>query len=271
MWIGGPLFCLVVRCNVSWVQWCVVCAADCGHLRRTARSDASAARRRRSQRPDAQSVRHVSALVCVCVRMMELCFSLQYQLCVCVVRRCRVPTWLYPWVLLLVLQFMLPGISFVGHVSGIIIGYACMHTPLYTHSHHCYMLQLFPRSLACLLLCVCLLFGDLQTPKACSIGVRCRVLGSTPSKTASVRVLTLSLSLSLSSHITCKYHLTLSYGLCTQFGFHTIRCTFAVRATRQCAVPNGPSLCTLSHTRFGPRFPLTLMCCCGQPLVSRLQ
>lgn len=33
-----------------------------------------------------------------------------------------VPTWLYPWVLMLVLQLFVPGISFLGHLSGCIVG-----------------------------------------------------------------------------------------------------------------------------------------------------
>lgn len=34
----------------------------------------------------------------------------------------QVPTKLYPWVLLIVLQFMMPNISFLGHLSGILTG-----------------------------------------------------------------------------------------------------------------------------------------------------
>jgi len=30
---------------------------------------------------------------------------------------------LYPWVLLIVLQFIMPGVSFLGHLSGILVGY----------------------------------------------------------------------------------------------------------------------------------------------------
>lgn len=33
-----------------------------------------------------------------------------------------VPTKLYPWVLLIALQFLLPNVSFVGHLSGILVG-----------------------------------------------------------------------------------------------------------------------------------------------------
>jgi len=35
----------------------------------------------------------------------------------------NVPTKIYPWVLLIVLQIIMPGVSFVGHLSGILIGY----------------------------------------------------------------------------------------------------------------------------------------------------
>lgn len=34
----------------------------------------------------------------------------------------RVPTKLYPWVLLIALQFLLPNVSFVGHLAGILVG-----------------------------------------------------------------------------------------------------------------------------------------------------
>lgn len=34
----------------------------------------------------------------------------------------RVPARIYPWVLLIVLQVLIPGISFLGHLSGILIG-----------------------------------------------------------------------------------------------------------------------------------------------------
>jgi membrane associated rhomboid family serine protease len=34
----------------------------------------------------------------------------------------NVPTFLYPWVLLILLQFMIPGLSFLGHLSGILTG-----------------------------------------------------------------------------------------------------------------------------------------------------
>jgi len=34
-----------------------------------------------------------------------------------------VPTRFYPWVLLLALQFLMPNISFIGHLSGIFVGY----------------------------------------------------------------------------------------------------------------------------------------------------
>lgn len=35
-----------------------------------------------------------------------------------------VPTKLYPWVLMLVLQLVLPNVSFLGHLSGVLIGFA---------------------------------------------------------------------------------------------------------------------------------------------------
>ncbi|CAM9823611.1 unnamed protein product [Ascophyllum nodosum] len=34
----------------------------------------------------------------------------------------RVPTRMYPWVLLVLLSVMIPGISFMGHLSGILVG-----------------------------------------------------------------------------------------------------------------------------------------------------
>jgi len=34
----------------------------------------------------------------------------------------RVPSYLYPWALLVALQFILPNVSFVGHLSGILVG-----------------------------------------------------------------------------------------------------------------------------------------------------
>ena len=37
----------------------------------------------------------------------------------------RVPPHLYPWVLLLVIQLLMPGVSFLGHLSGILVGYLC--------------------------------------------------------------------------------------------------------------------------------------------------
>eukprot|EP00823_Brevimastigomonas_motovehiculus_P001342 TRINITY_DN11869_c0_g1_i1.p1 TRINITY_DN11869_c0_g1~~TRINITY_DN11869_c0_g1_i1.p1 ORF type:complete len:412 (+),score=40.38 TRINITY_DN11869_c0_g1_i1:60-1295(+) len=37
---------------------------------------------------------------------------------------CRVPSWLYPWMLLIVLQIIFPGVSFMGHLAGIVIGFA---------------------------------------------------------------------------------------------------------------------------------------------------
>jgi len=36
---------------------------------------------------------------------------------------CEVPAWTYPWVLLLLLSFMIPNVSFVGHLCGILLGY----------------------------------------------------------------------------------------------------------------------------------------------------
>jgi hypothetical protein len=34
-----------------------------------------------------------------------------------------VPTVVYPWIMMLVLQFAIPGISFIGHLSGVIVGF----------------------------------------------------------------------------------------------------------------------------------------------------
>ena len=42
----------------------------------------------------------------------------------------EVPSYLYPWVLLLVLQFIMPNLSFGGHLSGIIIGTLQLHGSL---------------------------------------------------------------------------------------------------------------------------------------------
>lgn len=36
-----------------------------------------------------------------------------------------VPPRVYPWALLLVFQLLMPGVSFLGHLSGILAGYAC--------------------------------------------------------------------------------------------------------------------------------------------------
>jgi len=36
-----------------------------------------------------------------------------------------VPKKAWPWVSLVVIQILLPEASFLGHISGIIIGYAC--------------------------------------------------------------------------------------------------------------------------------------------------
>ena len=36
-----------------------------------------------------------------------------------------VPSNVYPWALLVLLQIMLPGISFLGHLSGILVGFLC--------------------------------------------------------------------------------------------------------------------------------------------------
>ena len=38
----------------------------------------------------------------------------------------NVPAKLYPWILLMVLQFMIPNISFMGHLSGILVGSMCV-------------------------------------------------------------------------------------------------------------------------------------------------
>jgi membrane associated rhomboid family serine protease len=35
----------------------------------------------------------------------------------------NVPTKVYPWIMLIVLQFILPGVSFVGHLAGIVVGF----------------------------------------------------------------------------------------------------------------------------------------------------
>jgi len=35
-----------------------------------------------------------------------------------------VPTKLYPWAMLFILQFIMPGVSFLGHMSGILVGFA---------------------------------------------------------------------------------------------------------------------------------------------------
>ena len=37
-----------------------------------------------------------------------------------------IPAKIYPWVLLVVLQLIMPGISFLGHLSGILVAYLCM-------------------------------------------------------------------------------------------------------------------------------------------------
>jgi hypothetical protein len=37
-----------------------------------------------------------------------------------------VPAKLYPWVLLVLLQLLMPGISFLGHLGGILSGYLCI-------------------------------------------------------------------------------------------------------------------------------------------------
>jgi len=36
---------------------------------------------------------------------------------------CPIPAWLYPWVLFLMIQLMLPEVSWLGHLSGILVGY----------------------------------------------------------------------------------------------------------------------------------------------------
>lgn len=36
-----------------------------------------------------------------------------------------VPSWVYPWVLLVLLSLLLPSISFMGHLGGILVGYLC--------------------------------------------------------------------------------------------------------------------------------------------------
>lgn len=37
-----------------------------------------------------------------------------------------VPNWLYPWVLMLFIQILMPGVSLIGHLSGALIGTLCM-------------------------------------------------------------------------------------------------------------------------------------------------
>lgn len=37
-----------------------------------------------------------------------------------------VPTAAYPWVLLVMMSLMMPNVSFVGHLCGIVSGYLCM-------------------------------------------------------------------------------------------------------------------------------------------------
>lgn len=36
---------------------------------------------------------------------------------------CPIPAWLYPWVLFLMIQIALPDVSWLGHLSGILVGY----------------------------------------------------------------------------------------------------------------------------------------------------
>ena len=38
-----------------------------------------------------------------------------------------VPSKLYPWIILVVMQFVMPNISFVGHLSGILVGYMAVY------------------------------------------------------------------------------------------------------------------------------------------------
>jgi len=40
----------------------------------------------------------------------------------------QVPTKIYPWVLLIILQIILPNVSLLGHLSGMLIGYACKYS-----------------------------------------------------------------------------------------------------------------------------------------------
>jgi membrane associated rhomboid family serine protease len=37
----------------------------------------------------------------------------------------NIPGKIYPWVLLVILQLIMPGISFLGHLSGILVAYLC--------------------------------------------------------------------------------------------------------------------------------------------------
>lgn len=39
----------------------------------------------------------------------------------------RIPSKLYPWAILIITNFILPMTSFVGHLSGILIGTLCMY------------------------------------------------------------------------------------------------------------------------------------------------
>lgn len=65
----------------------------------------------------------------------------------------RVPAWLYPWVLLVLLQLIMPGISFAGHLSGMV---------RLVYSRCCWC--------CCSMSLRCARFPASFTPRACSIG-----------------------------------------------------------------------------------------------------
>ena len=51
-----------------------------------------------------------------------------------------VPSYLYPWVLLVALQFIMPNLSFMGHLAGILVGYLEMYGLLdFVHNSDSYL------------------------------------------------------------------------------------------------------------------------------------
>lgn len=42
-----------------------------------------------------------------------------------------VPSYLYPWVILIIIQIMIPNISFLGHLCGILVGMIQLYTPIF--------------------------------------------------------------------------------------------------------------------------------------------